>query len=125
MAYQGLLSMCNFVEQKANNFNVEEIPENYDDLREDLFLLYRRLKARSIADLLVIQACHILFSIPDDKQSFDVTECFGGIRTRPSITTIDQHLSYIKSLLDKLLGDEVLYVDTSFLPDANYMVNLR
>jgi hypothetical protein len=125
MAYQGLLSMCDFVEQKAKNIKVEEIPENYDDLRENLFLLYKRLKAGSIADVLVIQACHILFSIPDDKQSFNITEWFGSIRTRPSITTIDQQLSYIKSLLNKLIGDDVLYVDTSILPDTNFMINLR
>jgi hypothetical protein len=123
--YQGLLSMYDFVDRKAHNFNIEEIPTNYDDLREDLFLLSERLKPRSIADLLVLQSCNILFSIPDDKQSFDVTEWFSSIRTGPIITPIDQHLSYIKSLLDKLLGEDVLYVDTSFLPDANYMINLR
>lgn len=123
--YQGLLKLYNIVVQKVNNLKLDEIPEDYEEFRENVFLLYGGIKAKSVADLLVIQACHTLFSIPDDQRSFDVTEVFGSIYPTPTITTIDTHFSYIQGILNKLLGNEVLYVEVCILPDANYMINLR
>lgn len=124
-AYQELLSMYDYVTRKVNNSKVEEIPKNYSELRENLFLRYGRIKAKVIPDLLVIQACHTLLSLPDDQRSFDVMDVFSSIYPKPTITAIETQLSYVQGILNKLLGDEVLYIEVCILPDGNYMINLR
>jgi hypothetical protein len=125
VAYNELVRLFDMFIQKIHNPGQEE-PADYEDLREILYLRYQQIHAKTVPELLVIQACHILLSLPDNTKTFDAMEFFSGIYPTPSmVVTVDSQLDYVRGFLNKLLGEEVLFVDVHLLPNENFMINLR
>lgn len=124
--YKLLYQLYGIITQKIADPNFQGVPSNYDDLREDLYQLsYQKIHPTTIMELIVIQASHILLSLPDDSHSFDIMDCFSSIYPISSIESVDSQLYYVQKLVNILTGDEVLFVDIYLLLDGNFMIALR
>jgi hypothetical protein len=123
-AYNELVRLFDMFTQKIHDPGQEK-PADYADLGEILYLRYQQIHAKTVPELLVIQACHILLSLPDNTKTFDAMEFFSSIYPTSSMVTVDSQLDYVRGFLNKLLGEEVLFVDVHLLPNENFMINLR
>lgn len=131
-AYQKLKTMLSIVAGRMGTpIKWEDESEAYKDLTESLFeLCYERMSCDTIADFLVVQGCHVLFSVPDDgSECFDVREEWHGFSTifpadLPAKLPIQPHLDYVEGILRKLEGEEVLFVDVHILPEG-FVITLR
>ncbi|MSP14204.1 MAG: hypothetical protein EXR62_14770 [Chloroflexi bacterium] len=82
------------------------------------------MKTETVAELLVTYGCHLLLALPDDGSEYmNVMESFDDF-TPPTLEPISIHLSYIDSILQKIQGKAVLYMDIHILREG-FLLNTR
>lgn len=127
--YRKLTKLLQIISQRIDvSMTSREEIENYEDLRESLYVsCYEKMQVCTLADLLVAQGCHILLLLPDNgAMYFDIADsAFSSIYPPVySQEAIEPHLTYVKSLLQKLEGKAALFVDIHLLPEG-FVLNLR
>jgi hypothetical protein len=107
---------------------LEDMSEEYTDFRESLYeLCYEKLQTHTIAELLVAQGCHVLMTLPDDGSEYiDMEDPFdiSTFYSIPDMEAVGPHLKYVESILQKLEGKAILFVDVHLLP-SGFVINLR
>jgi hypothetical protein len=128
--YRGLQKIVTLLNQEdaLGSGTIELIDSYADDLYEGI----ETEIPETIDDLIIITACNVLFLLPSHyPKHFDLSDERGGygakfssIGSRDIMVDIDEHISYIVGLLDKLEGKRTLYVDVSIISEY-HLINLR
>lgn len=106
-----------------------DVSSNLDDLLEDLHsLCYHDMIVSSLSDLIVSQAGHIILSLPTPpKKTFDILDPssrWGTFGLASSIEKTETQLDYVESLIQKIEGRSVLFVDIH-IHSEGFVINLR
>jgi len=128
-AYQKLKEIFAIVAGRVGTpMTLQDMSEEYKDLGESLYeLCYEKLQTHTIAELLVAQGCHVLLTLPDDGSEYiDLKDpfYFSTIYSISGMEAVGPHLKYVESILQKLEGKAILFVDVHLLP-RGFVINLR
>lgn len=140
--YRTIQDVIKLRESHTTEAGIADLTENeeYSDAIEKLLTLYdERLPPKTLPELLVAHIANLIVQLPDEPaDEILLADDFSGVNAitpdrRPGVTdcidteitdSLSKRLSYVKDLIAKLEGQEVLYVDINFLP-GGYVINLR
>lgn len=128
--YHGLQKIVTLLNQE-DELESSEI-ELIDSYADDLYEGIETEISETIDDLIIITACNVLFRLPSNyPKHFDLLDERGGygskfssIGSRNIMVDIDEHVSYLEGLLEKLEGKRTLYIDVSIISEY-HLINIR
>lgn len=105
--------------------HVDEFSQDYQDIRSELITSCDDLLPNTLPNLLVINAVESLIKVSYIRsEEFDIIDRFSSTAPTSSVENLKLYLAYIEHLVQKIEGEEVLFVDVHLL-SSGFVVNLR